>query len=59
LRKAFLCVALGGHPIFGAGMSREKIEELLHTMNQTKVEVSIDDMEDTKALKRSLDIRSE
>jgi hypothetical protein len=58
LRKAFLCVALGGHPIFGAGMSREKIEELLHAMNQPKVEVSIGDVEDTSPPKNPLDRRS-
>ena len=51
LRKVLLCVALGGHPIFGAGMSQEKIEELLHAMNQTKVEVSIGDVEDTSPSK--------
>jgi hypothetical protein len=45
-RKILLCIALGGHPIFGAGMRQEKIEELLHAMNKTKVEVSIDDVED-------------
>lgn len=59
LRKILLCVALGGHPILGAGMSQEKIEELLHAMNQTRVEVSIDDVEETNDLKKSLDTRSE
>jgi hypothetical protein len=54
LRKILLCVALGGHPIFGAGMSQEKIEELLHAMNQTRVEVNVGD---TKDLKKSLDTR--
>ena len=43
LRKVFLCIALGGHPVFGIGMSQEKIEELLHAMHQTRVEVTISD----------------
>ena len=43
LRKVFLCIALGGHPVFGVGMSQEKIEELLHAMHQTRVEVTISD----------------
>ena len=59
LRKILLCVALGGHPILGVGMSQEKIEELLHGMNQTRVEVSVDDVEDTNDLKKSLDTQSE
>jgi hypothetical protein len=47
LRKVFLSIALGGHSVLGVGMSQEKIEELLHAMNQTRVEVSIDDDEET------------
>ena len=46
LRKVFLCIALGGHPLFGVGMSKEKIEELLHAMNQTRVEVSVSDSDE-------------
>jgi hypothetical protein len=38
LRKIVLSISLGGHSIFGLGMSREKIEELLHAMHQTRVE---------------------
>ncbi len=41
LRKIFLSIALGGHPVFGIGMSHKKIEELLHAMNQTRVETTI------------------
>jgi hypothetical protein len=41
LRKLLLSVVLGGHSIFGVGMSQEKMEELLYAMNQTRVEVSI------------------
>jgi len=46
LRKVFLCFALGGHSIFGIGMSQEKIEELLHAMHQTRVEVTVSDNEE-------------
>lgn len=49
LRKVFLSIALGGHTVLGVGMSQEKIEELLHAMNQTRVEVTIDDEETDKA----------
>ena len=52
LRKVFLSIALGGHSVLGVGMSQEKIEELLHAMNQTRVEVTIDD-EETNDLKTS------
>jgi hypothetical protein len=45
LRKIFLCVALGGHPVLGIGMSQQKIEELLHAMHQTRVEMAISDDE--------------
>jgi hypothetical protein len=41
LRKLFLCIALGGHSIFGLGMNQEKIEELLHAMHQTRVEMTV------------------
>ena len=45
LRKIFLCIALGGHPVFGIGMSQQKIEELLHAMHQTRVEMTVSDDE--------------
>ncbi len=51
LRKVFLCIALGGHSVLGVGMSQEKIEELLHAMNQTRVEVTIGDDEEKERLK--------
>ena len=51
LRKVFLCIALGGHSVLGVGMSQEKIEELLHAMNQTRVDVTIDDDEEKERLK--------
>jgi hypothetical protein len=40
-------MALGGHPVFRIGMSQEKIEELLHAMNQTRVEMTISDDEES------------
>jgi len=52
LRKIFLCIALGGHSALGIGMSPEKVEELLRAMNQTRVEVSIDDEKETIDLKK-------
>jgi hypothetical protein len=55
LRKVFLCIALGGHSVFAVGMSQEKIEELLHAMHQTRVEVTIsDDDEPASGSKKSL-----
>jgi hypothetical protein len=48
LRKVFLCIALGGHSVLGVGMSQEKIEELLHAMHQTGIEVTISDDDDEK-----------
>jgi hypothetical protein len=45
LRKLFLCMALGGHSIFGTGMSQQKIEELLHAMHQTRIEMTISEEE--------------
>lgn len=56
LRKVVLSIALGGHSVLGIGMSQEKIEELLHAMNQTWVEVTIGDDEeknDSKMLDKS------
>jgi len=46
IRKLVLSIALGGHSLFGVGMSQEKIEELLHAMHQTKVEVTVEDQEE-------------
>jgi hypothetical protein len=59
LRKVLLCIALGGHSVLGTGMSQEKIEELLHAMNQTRVEVTIDDDKKTNDIKKSLGNPSE
>jgi len=52
LRKLFLCVALGGHPILGVGMSSEKIQELLHAMHQTRVEMTISDDDQSSDLQK-------
>jgi hypothetical protein len=54
LRKVLLCIALGGHSVFAVGMSQEKIEELLHAMHQTRVEVTISDDDETSHSKKSL-----
>ncbi len=57
LRIVFLCIALGGHPVFGVGMSQEKIEELLHAMHQTRVEVTISDDDEKNQTSGPLDSR--
>jgi hypothetical protein len=54
LRKIFLCIALGGHSVVAVGMSQEKIEELLHAMHQTRVEVTISEDEERSESKRFL-----
>jgi hypothetical protein len=54
LRKIFLSIALGGHSVLGVGMSQEKIEELLHAMHQTRVEVTISEDEETSDSKKIL-----
>jgi hypothetical protein len=41
LRKVLLRFMLGGRSVLGIGMSREQIEELLYSTNQTKVEVTV------------------
>jgi hypothetical protein len=57
LRKVFLCIALGGHSVFGVGMSQEKIEELLHAMHQTRVEVTISDGDERNHASGPLDVK--
>jgi hypothetical protein len=56
LRKVFLSIALGAHPVLGVGMSEEKIDELLHAMNQTRVEMTIDDDLEKIGLQELLDM---
>jgi len=53
LRKVLLCIALGGHSVLGVGMRQEKIEELLHAMNQTRVEATIDEGKETNNLQKT------
>jgi hypothetical protein len=36
-----MAFVLGGYSVLGVGMSREKIESLMHAMNQSHVELSI------------------
>ena len=38
-----MAFVLGGYSILGVGMSREKIESLMHAMNQSNVELSVSD----------------
>ena len=37
LRRFVMAFVLGGYSVLGIGMSREKIESLMHAMNQPKV----------------------
>jgi hypothetical protein len=55
LRQLLLCIALGGHSVLGVGMSKEQIEELLHAMNQTRVEMTIDEDKETDDFKQLLE----
>ena len=41
-----MAFVLGGYSVLGIGMSREKIESLMHAMNQSHVELSVSDTED-------------
>jgi len=52
VRKVLLSITLGGHSLFGIGMSPEKIEELLHPMRQTRVEATIEDDEANRASRK-------
>jgi hypothetical protein len=55
LRKLLLCIALGGHSVLGVGMSKEQIEDLLYAMNQTRVEMTIDEDKETDDFKQLLE----
>jgi hypothetical protein len=46
LRRLFLLSVLGLGAFVGVLMDPQKIEELLHTMNQTKVELTIQGQND-------------
>ena len=41
IRRLVMAFVLGGYSVLGIGMSREKIESLMHAMNQSNVELSI------------------
>ena len=43
LRRLVMAFVLGGYSVLGIGMSREKIESLMHAINQSNVELSISD----------------
>jgi hypothetical protein len=45
MRRRVMAFVLGGYSVLGIGMSREKIESLMHAMNQSNVELSISDSE--------------
>ncbi len=45
LRKILLCIVLGGGSVLQTRMSPEKIEEILHSMNQTRVEVVVPELD--------------
>jgi len=55
VQKVLQSVTLGGHSLFGIGMSQEKIEELLHAMHQTRVEVTMEDDEAEHKAEGSVD----
>lgn len=50
-RGLVMAFVLGGDSVLGVGMSREKIESLMHAMSKSHVELSMakaDDGEDSK-----------
>ena len=47
LKKSLLCLVLGARAALGIHMSQEKVEELLHSMNQPRAEVTVSDGNDT------------
>lgn len=52
LRKILLCMALGCGPILRTQMSREQIEELLYSMNQSRVEVVVPELDNQDEARR-------
>jgi hypothetical protein len=53
LRRLFLFFVLGFGALAGVTMDPEKIEELLHTMNQTRIEMTIQGENDEDKSKKS------
>jgi hypothetical protein len=43
MRRFVMAFVVGGYSVLGIGMSREKIESLMHAMNQSHVELSVPD----------------
>jgi hypothetical protein len=41
MRRLAMAFVLGGYSLLGLRMSREKIESLMHAMNQSNVELSV------------------
>jgi len=41
MRRLVIAFVLGGYSVLEIGMSREKIESLMHAMNQSNVELSV------------------
>jgi hypothetical protein len=46
IRRLVMAFVLGGYSVLGIGMSREKIESLMHAMNQSNVELSSSNADD-------------
>jgi hypothetical protein len=53
LRRLCLCFVLGFGTLAGIPMDPKEIEELLHTMNQTKVELTIQGQNDEDKSKQA------
>jgi hypothetical protein len=53
LRRLFLFFVLGLGALQGVAMDPKKIEELLDTMNQTRIEMTIKKQDDEKKSKQS------
>jgi hypothetical protein len=41
MRRLVMAFVLGGYSVLGVGMSRERIESLMHAMNQAHIELSV------------------
>jgi len=52
LRRVLLAFALGGHDVWGIGMSREQIEKLLFAMHKPRIEVTISGYDKDGELKK-------
>lgn len=53
VRRILLSLVLGWHGFLGIGMSREEIERLLSSMNETHVGVTVAESEKTNKGRRS------